>query len=99
MISDPSSLALNSGEANESNNIASTIFSAILTPNVELGYANVIAEASEECCSSNCTLESLRQYIRLAAMIDGAYVRSDRAQYPQGERVVRRLESILEPYL
>ena len=92
-------VALNSGEPNESLNLASTVYSVILSPNSEYGFANIIAEASEECCSEGCTLESLKQYVRIAAMIDGMYVRSDRAQYPQGERVARRLEAILEPYL
>ena len=89
-------VALNEGTATESVNLNSTVYSFILTPNAEYNYANTIAEASESCCSVDCTLESLFMYIRMAAIVDGMYVHSDRAQYPQGERKARRFESIVE---
>lgn len=89
-------VALNEGTATESANLNSTVFSFILTPNAEYNYGNVISEASEECCSVDCTLEALFTYIRMAAIIDGQYVNSDRAEYPQGETKARRFESIVE---
>ena len=89
-------IALNNGEANESVNLNSTVFDFILSPNAEYNYSNVIEEASEECCSVDCSLESLFLYIRLAAIIDGMSVASDRADYPGGETKARRFESIIE---
>jgi hypothetical protein len=96
VIATPALLALNSGEANESLNLDSQIYSVVLLPNSEYGYANAISEASEECCNINCSFDDLKLYIRLAALVDGAYVRSDRSQFPQAERIARKLEAILE---
>lgn len=89
-------IALNEGESNESVNLNSTVFDFILSPNSEWMYSNVIEDASEECCSVDCSLESLFLYIRLAALLDGLFVASDRSDYPGGERKARRLESLIE---
>ena len=96
VISDPATLASNAGEANESNNIDSLIYEVILSPNSEYGYANEISEVSEECCSVDCSIDNLTKLIRLATIIDGMYVRSDRSEMAAGERLARRAESILE---
>lgn len=96
LITDPGALALNKGEANESTNIDSLIYEVILSPNAEYGYANEISEISEECCSVDCSLENLQKLIRLATIIDGMYVRSDRSEMAAGERLARRAQSILE---
>ena len=89
-------IALNEGEANESVNLNSTVFDFILSPNAEYNYGNTIADASEECCSVECSLEDLFLYIRMGAIIDGSYVASDRGNYPSGEKKMRRFESIVE---
>lgn len=96
VISDPATLASNAGEANESINIDSLTYEVILSPNSEYGYANEISEISEECCSVDCSLENLQKLIRLATIIDGMYVRSDRSEMASGERLARRAEAILE---
>lgn len=95
-ITDPSSLASNEGEANESTNIESTVYEVVLTPNAEYLYGNIIADASETCCSVDCSLESLFTYIRLGAILDGAYVAGDRGNYPSGEIKMRKFESLAE---
>lgn len=95
-VPDPATLASNSGEANESTNIASTIYEVALTPNSEWAYGNAIADASEECCGINCSLESLFLYIRIGAILDGVMTDGDRGNYPSAERKSRRLESIIE---
>ena len=95
-ITDPATLASNEGEANESVNIESAVYEVILTPNAEYLYGNIIADASETCCSVDCSLESLFTYIRLGAILDGAYVASDRGNYPSGEIKMRRFESLAE---
>jgi hypothetical protein len=89
-------IALNEGEANESANLASTVFEFILTPNAEYNYANQISEASEEACSVNCSLENLFLYVRLGAILDGMVIDSDRGNYPEGERKARKFESLIE---
>ena len=96
VIADPATLASNAGETNESNNIDSLIYEVILSPNSEYGYANEISEVSEECCSVDCSIDNLTKLIRLATIIDGMYVRSDRSEMAAGERLARRAEAILE---
>lgn len=96
VITYPATLASNAGEANESNNIDSLVYEVILTPNAEYGYANEISEVSEECCSVDCSIDKLQKLIRLATIVDGMYVRSDRSEMAAGERLARRAESILE---
>ncbi len=96
LISDPAALALNEEEANESTNIDSTIYEVILSPNSEYEYANLISEVAEECCKVECSIENLLPYIRVAALVDGMYVHSDRSEMVAGERLARRLESIIE---
>lgn len=95
-ITDPATLASNEGEDNESTNIESTVYEVVLTPDAEYLYGNIIADASETCCSVDCSLESLFTYIRLGAILDGAYVAGDRGNYPSGEIKMRKFESLAE---
>lgn len=96
-ITDPATLASNEGEANDSANIDSLIYEPGVFPNSEYGYANQIALASEEYLSSlNIPDADLNQYSLLSLLVNGAYVRADRSQMSQAERITRRLESILE---
>lgn len=95
-ITDPSSLASNEGEDNESTNIESAVYEVVLTPNSEWMYANVIEDAAEECCNVGCSLEDLFLYIRLGAILDAMYVDGDRSQYNLAEIKARRFESIIE---
>lgn len=89
-------VALNEGTATESENLASTVYSVILTPNSEWAYANSISDAAGLCCSDDCQLEQLFVYIKLGALLDGAYVDSDRANYPAAVPKIARIESIVE---
>lgn len=93
LITDPSELALNEGESNESANLASQVYQVILTPNSEYAFSSQIAIASTEGGDvereQNVTLYEL-----LAVLVDGAYIRSDRSEFSQGERICRRIESI-----
>lgn len=89
-------VALNAGTATESANLASTVYSVILTPNSEYAYGNAISDASSLCCSEDCQLEQLFVYIKLGALLDGAYVDNDRANYPGAIPKVERIESIVE---
>lgn len=95
-ISDPGSLALNEGESNESTNIDSLIYEPGIFPNSEYGFAQEIAEASEEYLTTLAIPdEDLATYELLAVLLDGAYVAADRSAMSRAERISRRLESIL----
>jgi hypothetical protein len=96
-IVDPATLASNEGEANESVNIDSAIYEPGLFPNSEYGFANKIAEVSEQYLTSlTIPAEILEQYSLFAVLLDGAYVKADRSEMNMAERIARRLESLLE---
>lgn len=95
-IETPSDLALNEGETNESENCDQLTYDVCLTPNSEYEFASEISDASEECCSVDCSLENLFRYVRLAALLDGMIVHSDRSEMSQAERIARRYEAIIE---
>lgn len=96
-ITDPATLASNAGEANESTNIESTIYEVILLPNGEYAFANLISEVSEMYLTSIVIPSQLLEtYNLLAVLVDGAVVANDRSLFNQGERIARRLESIIE---
>jgi hypothetical protein len=96
-ITDPATLASNEGETNESDNIDSLIYEPGLFPNSEYSFAQQIGKASEEYLTSlNIPDDDLDQYSLLAVLIDGAYVKSDRSEMNQSDRIARRLESIFE---
>jgi hypothetical protein len=98
-ITDPATLASNEGETNESDNIDSLIYEPGVLPNSEYGFANQIADASEEYLTSlNIPDDDLERYSLLSILVDGAYVKSDRSEMNQAERIARRLESILETF-
>lgn len=93
VISDPSSLANNKGETNESLNINSDIYEIIISANAEYSFANQISITSDEggdaAREQNVTLYEL-----LGVLVDGEYIRSDRNQFSQGERLARRIQTI-----
>jgi len=93
VIADPSSLASNEGEPNESANIASDVYEIVPTPSGELAFASAIAIASTEGGDADRE-QSVQLYELLAVLIDGAYIRSDRSSFSQAERICRRIETI-----
>lgn len=96
-ITDPATLASNEGETNESTNIQSLKYEVILLPNGEYGFSNVISEVSElYLTSAVIPSQLLATYNLLALLVDGASVANDRSLFNQGERIARRLESIIE---
>jgi hypothetical protein len=96
-MTDPATLASNEGEANESTNIDSLIYEPGIMPNSEYGFANEIADAAEKYLTANHIPDNdLDQYTLLGVLVDGAYVKFDRSEMNMGERITRRLESILE---
>ena len=90
-------ISLNEGESNESANIDSTTFEFIMTAYAEQSYATQIATASEQYLTSTIIPDDvLDTYVLLQVLLNGAYVASDRANYPQGERILDRFTSITE---
>lgn len=79
------------------NSGGSTVYEFILTPNSEYSYASKIAEGAETyLTSTKIPQDILDTYSLLAILLNGAYVYSDRGSYSAGERVCRKLESIIE---
>lgn len=93
LIAVPGDLALNDGESNESANLISQVYQFILTPNSEYAFDNQIAIASLEQGDAERE-QNVTTYEMLAVWLDGIYIRDDRAQYAQGERIARRFQSI-----
>lgn len=93
VISDPSSLALNKGETNESTNIASLIYEVEVAATAELAFANKIWELSQLSGEADRE-ENVDIYKLLDIWINGLYVADDRSQHPQGEVIARRIESV-----
>jgi len=92
-ITDPAELAENEGETNESANISSTIYEIEVLGNSEYYFANAIAQASTEGGDAERE-KNVDIYELFAVLTDGAYVSSDRAEYANGERLCRRIQSL-----
>ncbi len=95
LITDPSTLAANKGETNESLNIESIIYQRIFTFNSQYGYGSFVAEASEDCCGDCGDEESDAQYNLLSLLVNGAIQCDYRTLLPEGETICRRLSAIL----
>jgi hypothetical protein len=93
LIADPAQLALNSGEANESTNLASQVYQVGLFPNSEYAYASQIAIASQEGGDAERE-QNVTLYELLAVFVDGGYIRDDRSEFSQLEKLARRIESV-----
>jgi hypothetical protein len=91
VISDPSSLASNYGEANESANIASLVYERVLTPNSEYTYANLIGE---NCACTDCDENELIPDYNIASLwLNGMIVADQRVETIKGETLARRFSS------
>lgn len=95
LISDPSSLALNKGEANESANIASLIYEIEVSATAELAYANLIWLNSQLSGEADRE-QNVDLYELFDIWVNALYVADDRSEHPQGEIIARRLESIAQ---
>ena len=96
-IASPGLLALNNGEANESANIDSLVYEVIIPIRSQQAYAERIASTSEEYLTSlRIPNELLASEDLFASLVNSMAVRSDRGEYSRGERIARRLDSIIE---
>jgi len=93
VVADPGALAINEGTTSQSFNITSTVYQIIPAPNSEFAFASQIAITSTEGGDVDRE-QTVQLYELLAVFVDGLYVRSDRNQYIQGERLARRIQSV-----
>lgn len=91
LITDPSSLANNKGQSNESLNIESILYQRILTPNSAWGYGSLLA--SDTCCGDCDNDETLAVYDTFSLWYNGAVQADFRSELVKGEQICRRIES------
>jgi hypothetical protein len=96
LITDPSSLAENVGEANESLNIESTIYQRILTFDSQYGYGNFLAEDGSACCGDCDEPGTVQTYKKLSLLVNAAVECDIRSLLPEGEKICRKLQSLLD---
>jgi hypothetical protein len=83
------------------------VFNFLLTPKTEQEYANMLSEASEECCSVDFNIEKIKDLLFVGCFLDAIFIIKDRMQqvgipasdfFPvyQGERLIRRAQTIIE---
>lgn len=86
-------------------NVDTYLFWLILTPKTEREYANMLSEASEECCSVDFTIEKIKDLLFVGCFLDATYIIKDREkQYgtsdyftvAEADRLVRRIQTIIE---
>lgn len=94
LITDPSTLAANKGETNESLNIESTIYQRVLSYSAQYNYGNFISDASSECCGDCAESEAVTEYKLLSLLVNGLITADERTELPQGETIARRLSGI-----
>lgn len=93
-ITDPSTLALNKGTATESTNIDSLVYNRVLSAQSQQGYGDFVSKESNNCCG-DCG-DDTPQYKVLNLLINGLLLADQRTSLLSGEKIARRLESILE---
>lgn len=76
--------------------------SLFLTPTSEFEYSNMISELSEECCSVDFRMDRIMNLLIVGSFLDSVYVIKDRYLQTsdfsvfEAERLIRRIESVIE---
>jgi hypothetical protein len=89
--SDPSSLAANDGEADESANITSFIYRRILTPNSQWRFATMVSEQSSNTDYDD--FSTLQDIIEFDNLLTGAVIADTRTEVTDGEIICRKIQS------
>lgn len=90
-ITDPASLAANYGEATESVNITSLVYTRVLTPLSQQAYGNLIGT---NCACTDCDDDDIiPDYNIFSLWLNGAITADTRTEVLQGELICRRIES------
>lgn len=95
LIADPSSLAENEGEANESQNITSTVYQRVLTVDSQYGYGNFLAEDGSACCGDCEDPNTVQEYKKLSLLVNAAINADIRLLVVEGEKICRKLQALL----
>jgi len=95
LITDPSSLALNKDQPNESLNISSIVYQRVLTFNSQYGYGNFVSENASGCCGDCGDTEAVATYSLLSLLVNGAIQADYQTLLPQGQVIVERIAGIL----
>lgn len=91
VISDPSQLADNYGEATESTNIESLVYVRVLSANAAWAYANLIGD---NCSCSDCDEADIIQQYQIASLwLNGMEIADTRSEVLKGEILARRFQS------
>ncbi len=94
LITDPSSLAENEGEANESANIESLLYQRVLTFDSQYEYGNFLSSDGNPCCGDCSDPETCAEYEKLSLLVNAAIQCDIRTLVVEGEKICRKLESI-----
>lgn len=96
LISDPSSLAENEGEATESTNIESVVYQRVLTVDSQYGYGTFLAEDGSACCGDCEDPSTVQTYKKLSLLVNAAINADIRLLFVEGEQICRKLQSLLD---
>ena len=91
VISNPASLASNSGETNESLNIDSVVYDRVFAADSQYAYGNFIADAS--VCTDCDQAQILQKYNTFSLLLRELEVADQRTLTIEGETVARKIES------
>lgn len=89
-ITDPSSLAENEGESNESANITSFIYRRVLSANSQWKFATMVSEQSHNIDYSDLTV--LQNIVEFDNLLTGASVADARTEVTDGETICRIIQ-------
>jgi hypothetical protein len=92
VISDPATLAANTGETNESANIDSLVYDRVFAANSQYTYGNFIAEAS--VCTDCDQAQILQKYNTFSLLLRELEVADQRTSVVDGETVARKIQSL-----
>ncbi len=94
VISDPTSLCLNVGATNESDNLTAltsiTTLNTILYPITTENFGTITGEAFVEATSTYKRSEDVRMYEMLGLAVDGMNIANNRQEYALGEIIASR---------
>jgi hypothetical protein len=98
VISEPTSLCLNIGASNESDNLTAItsigIYNIVLGPITKENFGTKAGEAFLEASSTYRRSEDVRMYELLGLAVDGMEIANNRQEYSLGEIIARRAISL-----
>jgi hypothetical protein len=97
LITDPATLAANEGQTNESANIDSSVYNALLLNEVEDLFGDSGVASAKECsCNCDECSEAEQLFAFVDAQREGALIHAGRQQFASAERCIRRLDEFID---